>query len=175
MCIRDSFRNTLKRKQQNEDALNVLILGGGDGLAVREVKKYPNIGQISLVELDPAITQLANKEKHLLALNDSALYKNDVSLIHKDAYTFVENSVRAGDQYDVIIIDFPDPRNEALGKLYSKYFFHNVRLLLKQGGVVSIQASSPVHVKHAYICTGKTMTAAGLQVLPYHDLSLIHI
>ncbi len=163
------FRNTLKRKQQNTDPLNVLILGGGDGLAVREVKKYPNIGQVSLVELDPAITQLANKEAHLLALNDSALYKNDVSLIHKDAYTFVENSVREGQQYDVIIIDFPDPRNEALGKLYSKYFFHNIRLLLKQGGVVSIQASSPVHVKHAYICTGKTMTAAGLQVLPYHD------
>jgi len=151
------FRNTLKKDQTNEDSLEVLVLGGGDGLAIRE---------------------LAKTEPHLLSLNDSSLFtktipsiirKPNLELLHKDAYTYVENAAQAGKKFDVILIDFPDPRNEALGKLYSKYFFHNIRLLLKQGGVVAIQASSPVHVKHAYICTGKTMTAAGLKVLPYHD------
>jgi len=172
------IRNTLKKEQANKDSLQVLVLGGGDGLAIREIRKYPNVAEMSLVELDPAITQLAKTEPHLLSLNDSSLFNKTLSTInrtstlevlHKDAYTYVEKAAQAGRKFDVILIDFPDPRNEALGKLYSKYFFHNIRLLLKQGGVVAIQASSPVHVKQAYICTGKTMTAAGLKVLPYHD------
>ena len=163
------FRNTLKRRQANTDSLKVLILGGGDGLAVREVRKYPTVNSISLVELDPAITQLAKTEPSLLKLNEGSMQENALKVLHEDAYTYVENAVQAGDKFDVIIIDFPDPRNEALGKLYSKYFFHNIRLLLKEGGTMSIQSSSPIHVKHAYICIGKTMTAAGLQVLPYHD------
>jgi len=173
------FRNTLKKQQTNTEPLEVLVLGGGDGLVIRELRKYPNIGEMSLVELDPAITQLASTNPSLLSLNDSALIEKQpvipnilsskLNLVHKDAYTYVENTAQTKQQFDVIIIDFPDPRNEALGKLYSKYFFHNIRLLLKSGGIVAIQASSPVHVKHAYVCTGKTMTAAGLNVLPYHD------
>lgn len=186
--------------------LDILVLGGGDGMAVREIRKYKNIKSITLVELDPAITELATQHPKLLELNDSSLIGSNihilkpelpksekeipiyselkhtdadgnklyyimdtVSVLHEDAYTFVEQIAQQGKKYDAIFIDFPDPRNESLGKLYSKYFFTRIRLLLKPGGLVSIQASSPVHANRAYICVGKTMTAAGLDVLPYHD------
>lgn len=186
--------------------IDILVLGGGDGMAVREVRKYKNINSITLVDLDPAVVNLATHNPILTALNDSSLIGDDikvlnpklpasqieeaismpleqkdengnsllyimdsVSILHEDAYTFVEEVVGLGKKYDVIFIDFPDPRNESLGKLYSKYFFSRVNLLLKKGGFVAIQSSSPVHANHAYLCIGKTMTAAGFDVLPYHD------
>ena len=186
--------------------LDILVLGGGDGMAVREVRKYNNINSITLVDLDPAVVNLATQNPILTALNDSSLIGDDikvlnpilpasqknenilmplderdkngnallyiidsVSILHEDAYTFVEEVVSLEKKYDVIFIDFPDPRNESLGKLYSKYFFSRVNLLLKRGGFVAIQSSSPVHANRAYLCVGKTMTAAGFDVLPYHD------
>lgn len=189
----------------NNTPLDVLVLGGGDGMAVREVKKYSNINSISLVDLDPAVVKLATTNPILIQLNDSALMNNvafietgikksnnqeiiqqaseqidkngyrkliavdTVSILHEDAYTFVEKMVSSGKKYDLIFIDFPDPRNESLGKLYSKYFFSRINLLLKSGGFTAIQASSPVHANYAYLCVGKTMTAAGLNVMAYHD------
>ncbi len=187
-------------------ALDVLVLGGGDGMAVREIRKYNNINSITLVDLDPAVVNLAKSNPILTELNDSSLLKNDVdileakipksdekesvfmplnqkdkdgnelqyftaavNILHEDAYNFVEDIVAQGKKYDLIFIDFPDPRNESLGKLYSKYFFSRVNLLLKPTGFVAIQSSSPVHAYHAFVCVGKTMTAAGFNVLPYHD------
>lgn len=186
--------------------LDILVLGGGDGMAVREIRKYKNINSITLVDLDPAVVDLAMHNPILLELNDSSLIGEKINIIHpdlpisseretiynslnrkdefgnvllyvldtvnilhQDAYNFVEDVVQLGEKYDVIFIDFPDPRNESLGKLYSKYFFTRINLLLKKGGFVAIQASSPIHANHAYLCVGKTMTAAGLKVLPYHD------
>ena len=186
--------------------LDILVLGGGDGMAVREVRKYKNINSITLVDLDPAVVNLATQNPILTALNDSSLIGDDikilnpklptpekeeailmpldqkdkngnellyiadsVSILHEDAYTFVEDIVSLRKKYDVVFIDFPDPRNESLGKLYSKYFFSRINLLLKKGGFIAIQASSPIHANHAYLCVGKTMTAAGFDVLPYHD------
>ena len=185
---------------------NVLVLGGGDGMAVREIKKYPQVENITLVDLDPAVVDLGKSNPEFIKMNDSSLmdanvhildfdfkgqaqkeaikmYSNErdeqgnyklytvdsVQVLHADAYTFVEQMVQQPIRYDVILIDFPDPRNESLGKLYSKYFFSRIQLLLKENGFVSIQSSSPVHAHKAYICVGKTMTAAGLNVLPYHD------
>lgn len=186
--------------------LDVLVLGGGDGMAVREINKYDNINSVTLVDLDPAVVKLASENPILTDLNDSSFLQENVhvvdpelpapleknpiylplnrknkagkelyyvadtvSVLHQDAYTFVEKIVQLGKKYDVIFIDFPDPRNESLGKLYSKYFFTRINLLLKEGGFTCIQASSPIHANHAYLCVGKTMTAAGLSVLPFHD------
>ena len=176
------------------------------GKAIREIRKYKNINSITLVDLDPAVVNLAKSNPILIELNDSSLLKNDVKILeaqlpepeekesifmpmdekdedgtplqyftasvdilHEDAYNFVEDVVSLGKKYDLVFIDFPDPRNESLGKLYSKYFFSRVNLLLKPKGYVAIQASSPVHAYHAFVCVGKTMTAAGFNVLPYHD------
>jgi spermidine synthase len=186
--------------------LDILVLGGGDGMAVREIKKYSNINSITLIDLDPAVVKLATENPILMELNDSAFLGNNVnifnpelpvslekepiylplnrkdesgndlfflvdtvSILHQDAYTFIEKVAQLGKKYDVIIIDFPDPRNESLGKLYSKYFFTRINLLLKEGGFTCIQSSSPVHANHAFLCIGKTMTAAGLNVMPFHD------
>jgi spermidine synthase len=186
--------------------LDILVLGGGDGMAVREIKKYSNINSITLVDLDPAVVKLATENPILMELNDSAFLGNNVnifnpelpvslekepiylplnrkdelgndlfflvdtvSILHQDAYTFIEKVAQLGKKYDVIIIDFPDPRNESLGKLYSKFFFTRINLLLKEGGFTCIQSSSPVHANRAFLCIGKTMTSAGLSVMPFHD------
>jgi spermidine synthase len=191
---------------KNKAPLDVLVLGGGDGMAVREIKKYSNINSITLIDLDPAVVKLATENPILMELNDSAFWGDNVhifnpqlpialekepiylplnrkdkngnelfyvtdtvSVLHQDAYTFIEKVAQLGKKYDVIIIDFPDPRNESLGKLYSKYFFTRINLLLKEGGFTCIQSSSPIHTNHAFLCIGKTMTAAGLNVMPFHD------
>ncbi len=189
-----------------KENLEVLVLGGGDGMAVRELHKYPNIGNITLVDLDPAVVRLAKNQSDFLRMNDSSLLRSTVdyldidweysvekevvelplaeidadgnnillavdtvSVLHADAYTFVEKIVGTGRKFDLIFIDFPDPRNESLGKLYSRYFFSRVNLLLSDGGFLAIQASSPAHAHKAYVCVGKTLTAAGFNVTPYHD------
>ncbi len=193
-------------KKGKHASLDVLVLGGGDGLAVREIKKYPQVEHITLVDLDPAVVQLAKSNPDFLAMNDSSLFDSSidfyplnlrpnskkeaikmfkdeknaegkqellvvdsVEILHADAYTFVEDMAKDSQKYDLIFIDFPDPRNESLGKLYSKYFFSRIQLLLDDNGFMAIQASSPVHAQKAFVCVGKTLTAAGLQVVPYHD------
>jgi len=189
-----------------KEELKVLVLGGGDGMAVRELHKYQNISEITLVDLDPAVVKLAKSHSDFLQMNDSSLLNSSVNfmdiewesqlekeaiempldqrdeygdnllltvdsveILHADAYTFVEKIVATQVKYDLIFIDFPDPRNESLGKLYSRYFFSRVNLLLNKGGFLAIQASSPVHAHKAYVCVGKTLTAAGFNVTPYHD------
>ncbi len=51
---------------------HVLILGGGDGLALREVNKYQQVKSITLVDLDPAMVELASTNKRLVSLNENA-------------------------------------------------------------------------------------------------------
>ncbi len=188
-----------------DTALQVLVLGGGDGFAVRELKKYRNIKNITLVDLDPAMTKLAKENKDMVTWNDSAFFdkrlvlnnatlpssntkvditspintipknKTDilklasVNLLHQDAYKFIEDVANKNQKYDIIIIDFPDPRSEAVAKLYSDYFFSKVKSTLSKKGIIAIQAGSPIHSNLSYLCIGKSMNAAGLDILPYHD------
>jgi spermidine synthase len=144
---------------------NVLVLGGGDGLAIREILKWPEVKSVTLVDIDPAMTDLARSYPALKELNNDALSDPRVKLVHEDAYKFLE---RDPTRYGVIIGDLPDPNNEALAKLYSKEFYRFVRERLGRGGVLVVQSTSPLFSRDAFWCIRKTIAAAGFSTSPYH-------
>jgi len=142
----------------------VLILGGGDGLALREVLAYPSIEHVTLVDLDPAMTNLGKRFPPLAELSRHSLADRRVRVINDDAMVFVDEN---RELWDAIIIDFPDPNTYALAKLYTKLFYARVRERLAPGGAIGLQATSPLFARRAYWCIIETMRAAGLEVRPY--------
>ena len=179
----------------------VLILGGGDGLALREVLKYQDVESVTLCDIDPVMTTLAKENPYFQKLNDNSLadgrvavlenhaiidagrttlqeenqhdlihydFENaaEVHIINLDAAAFVE---QFSGLYDVIIIDFPDPNNQDLSKLYSENFYQNIRKKLSADGIFVQQATSPVHAKEVFLLVGRTINASGLTAIPYHD------
>ena len=143
----------------------VLILGGGDGLAAREVLKYPKVGQVTLVDLDPDMTRTFQTAAKLVALNQNALNHPKLRIINDDAAQWLQHTAA---QFDVIIIDLPDPSNFALGKLYSVPMYRLVARHLAAGGKVVVQSTSPYFAPHAYWSVVATLEAAGLKTAPYH-------
>lgn len=137
----------------------VLILGGGDGMAAREVLKHASVTHIDLVDLDPAVTELFRENDALAALNESSLRDPRVAVINTDASKFLEQS---SDRYDVIIIDLPDPNSLALGKLYTKSFYRLVAKHLSPVGVMVTQATSPFYTTAAFWCIHNTLAATAI-------------
>jgi spermidine synthase len=148
------------------DPSRVLILGGGDGLALREVLKYPGTTAVTLVDLDPAMTGLSRTHPVLLTINEGALNDPRVTVVNQDAYRFLEAS---DDLFGVIIIDLPDPDTVDLMHVYSLSFYEMVRRHLIRGGAAVTQATSPYFSARAFRCILKTMGAAGFSVAPYHN------
>ena len=144
---------------------SVLVLGGGDGLGIREVLKHPGVKRVTLVDIDPAMTDLAKSYPALVEQNANALADPRVHLVHQDAYTFLE---KGAERYGVIIGDLPDPNNEALAKLYSREFYGLVRRRLGVGGVFVTQAAAPLFAREAFWCIRKTVESAGFSTTPYH-------
>lgn len=144
----------------------VLLLGAGDGLALREVLKYAAVEEVVLVDLDPAMTKLGRHHHYLKELNEGSLESKKLKIYHQDAYVFLE---RDSSLYDVIIGDLPDPNNAALARLYSRSFFQLARQHLSALGVLVHQSTSPFYANSAYWSIHATMEAAGFaKVWPYH-------
>ncbi|MGM0443338.1 MAG: polyamine aminopropyltransferase [Fibrobacterota bacterium] len=144
---------------------DVLILGGGDGLAARELLKYPNIRSITLVDLDPAITGMAKKLPVLLRLNDSALHNPRVHTVNTDAFRFISETHKS---YDLILSDLPDPNTISLARLYSREFFNLIHSRLKPRGVFTLQSTSPVYAEKAFWIIEETLRSSRFnQALPY--------
>ncbi len=148
----------------DEPPKRVLILGGGDGLALREVLAHPSVEHVTLVDLDPAMTELGKQFPPLAALSRNALDDKRVRVINDDAMVFVDQNTEL---WDAIIIDFPDPNTYSLAKLYTKLFYARVYARLSPGGAVGLQATSPLFARRAYWCIVETMRAGGLVVQPY--------
>jgi spermidine synthase len=144
---------------------NILVLGGGDGLALREILRYGDIESVTLVDIDPGMTALASEFPPLQELNGSALLDPRVTVVNDDAMIWLE---RCSEHFDVVIIDFPDPNSFALGKLYSVRFYQTLKHRMRNGAILSIQSTSPLLARRSYWCVLKTLETAGLQVLPYH-------
>jgi spermidine synthase len=148
-----------------KDPRHVLVLGGGDGLAVREILKYPTIESITLVDLDPAMTKIFSTNPMLVELNEGSLKNPKVKVINDDAFIWLRQNKRV---FDFIAIDFPDPSNYSLGKLYSKSFFLELRKALNPNGLFSIQSTSPYFARESYWCVASTIEEAGFKITPYH-------
>ncbi|TDT72305.1 spermidine synthase [Hypnocyclicus thermotrophus] len=181
----------------------VLILGGGDGCALREVLKFKDVKEVTLVDLDPEMIKFAKNNPIMKKINNNSfkdsrvqtlkadfinytdkqkdIYKEKgynfetklyeyekiakVNVFNVDAKKFLENVNKF---YDVVIIDFPDPNNIELTKLYSLEFFINVKRKLSKNGVFVMQSTSPTYSKKAFWTIKKTMEAAGFNTVPYH-------
>lgn len=142
----------------------VLVLGGGDGLAVREILKYPTIEKIILVDLDPTITELFSSLPLLTALNHQALLSPKVEVINHDAFLWLKNNRT---QFDFIVVDFPDPSNYSVGKLYTTTFYHYLYQALKPQGLTAIQSTSPLVARKSYWCIEASLTESHFFVKPY--------
>ena len=151
--------------EQNPTASSILVLGGGDGLAAREILKYPQVEKITLVDLDAAMTKVFRSSAHLRQLNNNALNHPKLQIINADAAQWLEKNQQ---KYDVIIIDFPDPSNFSLGKLYSVPMYRMVARHLNPHGNIVVQSTSPYFAPNAFWCIVTTLETAGFKTLPYH-------
>ena len=143
----------------------VLILGGGDGLAVREVLKYDDVKTIDLVDLDSEMIRICSTNKNISEINKNSLKSDKLSIYNMDAYEYLENVTNP---YDLIIVDLPDPNSESLNKLYSNVFYRMCSNALKDTGVLVVQSTSPYYATDAFWCINKTIASEGMNVLPYH-------
>jgi len=142
----------------------VLVLGGGDGLALREVLKHRGVERVVLVDIDPAMTGLADEIERLAVLTGHALADPRVTIVNDDAMRWLDG---APGLFDVAIVDFPDPASFAVGKLYTTRFYERLQRVLAPDGVVVVQATSPFHARRSYWCVVRTLEASGLATLPY--------
>ena len=144
----------------------VLVLGGGDGLALREILKYSSVERVTLVDLDPEMTKLSNSFPLLAKLNQNSFNDPRVQVINEDAFIWVE---KTNEQlYDTAIVDFPDPNTFALGKLYTTRFYRLLKSRLTANAAVSVQSTSPMFARNSYWCIIRTLEAAGFVVRPYY-------
>jgi spermidine synthase len=148
-------------------ARRVLVLGGGDGLAVREVLRYPNIESVTLVDLDARMTGLFSKNPMLRALNQDSLSSPKVRVVNEDAFIWLEHSQEF---FDFVVIDFPDPTHYALGKLYTNTFYRLLEKRLTARGLAVIQATSPLYARQSFWCIVNTLNSVGFATTPYHAL-----
>jgi len=144
----------------------VLVLGGGDGLALREILKYSSVEQVTLVDLDPEMTKLSNRFPLLAKLNQQSFNDPRVRVVNEDAFIWVEETNEL--PYDAAIVDFPDPNTFALGKLYTTRFYRLLRSRLTENAAVSVQSTSPMFARNSYWCIIRTLEAAGFYVRPYY-------
>lgn len=144
---------------------SVLILGGGEGLAVREVLKYAEVSHITVVDIDPAVSRIAKENALISRLNEDALNDPRVSIRHEDAFAFLKSNDL---EYDAIIIDLPDPSNESLARLYSDAFYKLCQRALTKSGILVTQATSPHLSTRAFWSIDLTLKESGFQqTYPY--------
>jgi len=143
----------------------ILIIGGGDGMALREVLKYSDVQAVTLVDLDSKITELFKKSPLLKRLNNNSFSDPRAQVINQDAWKFLESSQTL---YDVIVIDLPDPNNISLSRLYSKKFYTIVHQHLSFGGAMVAQSTSPMYARKAFYSIVKTIQSTAKNTLAYH-------
>ena len=154
------------------DAKRVAILGGGDGLVVRQLQAFPEVEEIVMVDLDPRMTELASEHAALKRVNNFAMEDPRLRVIHDDAMAWLQATP---EQFDVIIIDLPDPNNESLAKLYSVEFYRLIRNHLAENGVAVTQSTSAYYSVRAFWSINRSIEMAfcgdrckELNLLPYH-------
>lgn len=144
----------------------VLVLGGGDGLAVREILKYPSVQSVQLVDLDPAMTRLFSTQNVLMDINRHSLKNPKVTVTNADAFMWLKKNQQ---RFDCVIIDFPDPSGFSVGKLYTTAFYRLLKNALNENAVVVIQSTSPFVAPKSFWCVSKTLESVGYNTVSYHN------
>jgi spermidine synthase len=149
----------------SDNPRHVLVLGGGDGLALREILKHRSVESITLVDLDPDMTSLSKRFPPLAELNKHSFEEPRVHVVNQDAMIWLE---KEKGYFDTVIVDFPDPNNFALGKLYTTRFYRLLKNHLTPNAAVAVQSTSPLFARNSYWCILKTIQSAGFEVKPYY-------
>lgn len=150
-------------KKGNVD--RVLLLGAGDGLAVKQLLKFPDIKSIVLVDLDQRVVKLGKSNSHLVEINENSLTNPIVNIIYSDAFSYLKNNTQG---FDLIVSDLPDPNSITLARLYTKQFYRTVKQNLKPSGLFVTQATSPYFATKAFWSIHNTLQASGFDfVVPY--------
>ena len=144
----------------------ILIMGAGDGCAIREALKYEDVDSIILVDLDPEMTDVGKNHPIFKQLNQAAYFSPKLRVVNADAFTYLE---QVKDFYDVIIADFPDPKSVDVNRLYTREFYQLCKHRLRPRGVFITQAASPFYTTKAFRTIEKTVASAGFNVVPIHN------
>ncbi|MFE6494422.1 polyamine aminopropyltransferase [Streptomyces sp. NPDC057748] len=166
VSARDEYRyhEALVHPAMNGPRAHVLILGGGDGLAAREVLRYLDVRDVTLVELDRDVTRLARTDPALSELNGHAFRDPRLTAVTADAFNWMR---AAHGGYDVVISDLPDPGISTSTKLYSAEFYGLVAQALAPGGRVVVHGGQPASRPRTFWTVEASMRAAGLGTSPY--------
>ncbi len=113
----------------------ILVLGGGDGLLLRELVKYDGIESIDFIELDEKMVALA--KGRFAEINQHSLSNPKVHVQINDGFYYLRNT---SNKYDAVFIDFPYPNSYDLARLYSVEFYTYVRKALNPGGFAVLDA-----------------------------------
>ena len=148
-------------------ARRVLVLGGGDGLALREILKYPQIESVILVDLDPEMTSLFSTAPALRKMNADAFHSPKVKVVNADALQWLETH---DESFDFVVVDFPDPSNFSVGKLYSAAFYRLLEKHMRPEALAVIQSTSPLYARRSFWCVVATLESVGFAATPYHAL-----
>lgn len=131
----------------------VLVLGGGDGMVIRELLKYPTLEDIHLID---------NQEKITNHIEDSTLSKQNNYSLSDNRITLLDT---IGDNvYDVIIIDELDK----VGSSYTIDYFRLIYNKLDDHGLIAINSGSLTHTPDYVGCVVATMVQAGYYATPMH-------
>jgi len=140
---------------------DVLIIGGGDGLALREVLKWSSVESVDLVDHDDELVSLGRWK--LKDLNLNAFSDKRVKVFVDDEREFLKETDK---KYDVIIIDTIDPEvDQSLSRLFTKEFYLIARQKLKQDGVLVTRGSDCESLTFARIY--RTLSSVFPIVRPY--------
>jgi spermidine synthase len=142
-----------------------LLLGGGTGLAEREILRHGDVGSLTVVCVDRALADLARRLRWLSRRADHALDSPKVRIVEQEPIVWLSES---DEPFDVAIVDLPDPEGYLEGKSYTRYFYEAVKRHLGAEGVVAVQAPSPLDAPESFATVVATMRAAGFDVHPYH-------
>ncbi|MDX2217306.1 MAG: polyamine aminopropyltransferase [Oculatellaceae cyanobacterium bins.114] len=156
--------NQRERSQGNPGKRHVLLMGAGDGMALREVLKWQDVERVLLIDLDPAVVNLARRHPFLVRANAAAFADPRVEVRHADAFTAIPD---LNETFDVIIADFPDPDRDVIAKLYAQGFYRQVLAHLNLTGVLVTQASSPFFAPRAFACVAATLESLPMVIRPY--------
>jgi spermidine synthase len=146
--------------------LRVLVLGGGDGLVVRNLLRYPNVSTITLIDIDAEVVNLAKNQPELVALNEGSFHSPKVKIIIADAF---EEILKMQEKFDFIVADFPDPHTPVLGNLHTVEFYATLGNILAPGGYIVFEAPNVIHTRESYSCIVRTIGSIFSSVLGYSE------
>ncbi|WP_406488563.1 polyamine aminopropyltransferase [Streptomyces phaeochromogenes] len=159
------YHEALVHPAMNGPHARVLVLGGGDGLAVREVLRHDGVRQVDVVELDTRLVELARTDRALSELNGHVYGDPRVRVVAADAFGWLRRAPRGA--YDVVVSDLPDPGITSSTKLYSQEFYGLARGVLAGGGRLAVHAGPVASRPRAFWTVDATVRAAGLRTVPY--------